>query len=71
VPVQVLRKGLIVRNHKIDKKGVVIDWGTRESKYREYTLRYKEEADAVRVWTSDKIEIWPLEDLMPEELVSA
>jgi len=67
VAVLVLRKGLVVRNERAQKRGVVIDWGTLESRYRDYMLAHKDDADAVRVWTSDNIEIWPLSDTEPLE----
>lgn len=66
MPVVVLRKGLIVRNERAQKRGVVIDWGTLESRYRQYMLARRDDADAVRVWTSDNIEVWPLSDTQPE-----
>ncbi len=63
-----LRKGLVLKHTDKRKKGVVIDWGTTGAKYRKYVLSKRELADAVRVWTGERIEIWPLAHVFFEEI---
>lgn len=63
----VLRKGLVVLNSTVLKKGIVIDWGTTRARHRDYLPAQNEDIDAVRVWTLDDIEVWPLSDIFPEE----
>jgi hypothetical protein len=42
---------------------VVIDWGVRDPKHRRYMLTKRDAADAVRVWTGQSIEVWPLREV--------
>lgn len=62
-----LRKGMVIRNTAKKKKGVVIDWGVTDAKYREYLISKNERADAVRVWTGHRIEVWSLPEISFEE----
>ncbi|MDA8088004.1 MAG: hypothetical protein M0Z75_15055 [Nitrospiraceae bacterium] len=62
-----LRKGIIIRHIADKRKGVVIDWGVTGAKYRKYVPSKKERADAVRVWTGRKIEVWALPEVSFEE----
>ncbi len=62
-----LRKGLVLKHTGKQGKGVVIDWGITGAKYSEYILSKKERADSVRVWTGNKIEVWPLAQVFLEE----
>ncbi len=66
-----LRKGLVLVNNKLSKKGVVIDWGRMGGiKHRPYMLDSKEAADAVRVWTGNRIEVWPLAEVAEDARLS-
>lgn len=55
-----LRRGTIIQLHDNKKKGVVIDWGVYNQKYKKYVLSKKDAADYIRVWTDDAIEVWPI-----------
>lgn len=65
--IALLRRGLVVLNSSLGKKGVIIDWGTTGVRYREY-LPANTDIDAVRVWTGQDIEIWPLSETFSEEV---
>lgn len=60
-----LKKGEVIMHAGSSKKGIVIDWGIYHSKYDRYMLAKKEEAELIRVWTSDAIEIWPINNILP------
>lgn len=58
-----LRKGLVLENIYARKAGVVIDWGKTSDRYRRYSITSRDNAEAVRVWTDRKIEIWPIAEV--------
>ncbi len=58
-----LKRGLVIRHTRLNKRGIVIDWGLLSSKHREYEIASRERAEAVRVWTKSQIEIWPLKEI--------
>ncbi|MDA8172692.1 MAG: hypothetical protein M0Z48_12790 [Nitrospiraceae bacterium] len=62
-----LRRGMIIRHTVKKKKGVVIDWGVTGAKYRKYVISKKPLADSVRVWTGQRIEVWPLPEVAFDE----
>ncbi|MDA8086612.1 MAG: hypothetical protein M0Z75_07930 [Nitrospiraceae bacterium] len=62
-----LRKGLVLKHTGKQGKGVVIDWGITGAKYRKYIPSKKDLADAVRVWTGERIEVWPLAQVFFED----
>ena len=61
-----LKKGDTIRLEGSEKKGIVIDWGIYNMKYRRYMLAKRDIADCIRVWTSSAIEVWPMTMVKPE-----
>lgn len=61
-----IRKGAVIKHKNSKKKGIVIDWGIYNQKYKRYVLTKKETADCLRVWTSSAIEVWPRNMTMPD-----
>lgn len=55
-----LKKGATIRLEGSDKRGIVIDWGIYNAKYKRYMLAKRDIADCIRVWTSSAIEVWPV-----------
>ncbi len=63
--IRMLRRGSVVAHSRSEKKGVLIDWGVYNQKYKKYMLVSKDAADCIRVWTAGAIEVWPLSSIRP------
>lgn len=60
------KRGQLIRHADNGKRGVIIDWGVYNQKYKRYMLAKRDSAECIRVWTSTAIEVWPISSARPE-----
>ena len=62
-----LKRGLILRHIEKQKRGVVIDWGVRKPGIISYLPLLSGIPEDIRVWTTNSIEIWPVNSVAIDE----